>query len=64
MTRRHVLRWVAAIAGGLATVTLAGQAPQRSATSPAPAPTPVLRPPAVPLVRTIRTSPSGRPPID
>jgi hypothetical protein len=26
--------WVAAIAGGLATVTLAGQAPQRRATSP------------------------------
>lgn len=51
MTRRHVLRWVAAIAGGLATVTLAGQAPHRGSTSrPAPAPTPVLRPPAVPLV--------------
>jgi hypothetical protein len=51
MTRRHVLRFVAAIAGGLATVTLAGQAPERRATSrPAPAPPPVLRPPAVPLV--------------
>lgn len=51
MTRRHVLRWVAAIAGGLTTVALAGQAPQRSATPrPAPAPLPVLRPPAVPLV--------------
>jgi Domain of unknown function (DUF4965)/Domain of unknown function (DUF5127)/Domain of unknown function (DUF1793)/Domain of unknown function (DUF4964) len=43
-------------AGGLATVTLAGHAPQRSAISrPAPAPPPVLRPPvlrppAVPLV--------------
>jgi hypothetical protein len=42
---------VAAIAGGLATVTLAGQAPQRGATSrPVPVPAPVLRPPAVPLV--------------
>ncbi len=56
MTRRHLLCWVAAIAGALATVTLAGQVPQRAATSraaqarPAPAPLPVLRPPAVPLV--------------
>ena len=38
-------------AGGLATVTLASQAPQRSATSrPTSAPAPLLRPPAVPLV--------------
>jgi hypothetical protein len=55
MTRRHVLCCVAAIAAGLATVTLAGQPPQRSATSrTAPSPlglrTTVLRPPAVPLV--------------
>src|SRR5882672_1879312 len=51
MTQRHVPRSIAAIAVGLATVTLAGQAPQRSATSrPAPAAAPVLRPPAVPLV--------------
>src|SRR5438128_7668588 len=51
MTRRHVLYWVAAIAGGLATLTLAGQAPQCSVISrPAPARPPVLRPPAVPLV--------------
>ena len=54
MTRRHVLRFVAVIAGGLATVTLAGQAPERRATSrPAPAPPPVLRPPAVPLVTAL-----------
>src|SRR6185295_709608 len=40
-----------AAAGGLATLTLASQAPQRSATSQREqAPTPVLRPPAVPLV--------------
>src|SRR6266851_4853870 len=51
MTRRQVLCWVAAIAVSLATVTLAGQAPKRSVTSRrAPAPPPVLRPPAVPLV--------------
>ena len=51
MTRRQVLCWVAAITGGLATLTLAGQSPPRSATSrPATATTPVLRPPAVPLV--------------
>ena len=38
-------------AGGLTTVTLAAQAPQRSATSrPTSAPAPLLRPPAVPLV--------------
>ena len=47
MTRRHVLHWVAAIAGGLATLTLAGQATPRNAIS---RPPPVLRPPAVPLV--------------
>src|SRR5437773_3465149 len=51
MTQRDVLRWVAAIAGCLATVTLAGQATQRSATSRhSQAPAPVLRPPPVPLV--------------
>ena len=55
MTRRHLLCWVAAIAGGLAAVTLAGQAPQRRAASrhapaQASAPMPMLRPPAVPLV--------------
>lgn len=33
MRRKHVLCWVAAIAVGLATVTLAGQAPPRSANS-------------------------------
>jgi hypothetical protein len=51
MTQRDVLCWVAAIAGGLATVTLAGQAAQHGATSRhAPVPATVLRPPAVPLV--------------
>jgi hypothetical protein len=51
MTRRPVRRSVVAIAAVLATVMLAGQTPQRSATSqPAPAPRLVLRPPAVPLV--------------
>jgi hypothetical protein len=46
-----MLRWIAAIAGGLATVTLAGQGPQRGPTpGPVAAPRPVLRPPAVPLV--------------
>jgi len=51
MTRKHLLRWVIAIVAGMATVTLAGQAPHRRATSrPATAAATVLRPPAVPLV--------------
>jgi len=55
MIPRDELCWVAAIAVSLATVTLASQAPPRSATSRhsprvASAAAPVLRPPAVPLV--------------
>src|SRR5262249_59604401 len=46
-----VVRVGAAMAGSLAAVALAGQAPRRSAISrPGPAPPPRLRPPAVPLV--------------
>ncbi|OFW08397.1 MAG: glutaminase [Acidobacteria bacterium RIFCSPLOWO2_02_FULL_67_36] len=45
-----MLRWAVTIVGGVATVTLAAQTPQRSAVRRPATAAPVLRPPAVPLV--------------